>query len=931
MSGATLCLWTGTTSLTLSGNAVFKVKGIWSNASKNVTVGGSSKLILTGTQGISNNLGSLTMNGGTIEFQESATIAKALTLTSGVESTINIADTKSATISTVALSTVPAVGDKILATNGGTITVSAITAGGVAQELDLSYWSDGVYVAAAEYDSVNYPSVSAAIAVATDAHLADITLLNGCTTVPDGYYIDNGVVTKYPVALVTSGASAYKTDIQSAIIAADQAAGVYDYIEVLVGGNINVPLNILESLRIKNTGGATLAFTGIADDCDYDEDASDPAYTVYTKSNKPTTYTWAGGVEDTFYPGSYMWAEKGNWRYVNNSSETVTASRQPQAGDNVVFNSDATITISAATTIDSITNSCDITLAKSSADVVLTATTGGIVLTDVGASITVSGVALSPRPTTTVANSYVAHDSATGVFSVDTYKELTIVPNNSTVTVATNGVTVAEPSPYKLEAGTVTLTVAPNSGYAVTGVTASSGEVTESNGVYSYTVTQDATITVTTVSTAVTFSEVEFDYYAGYARAKSVSATVTGTPGENTAWTLTVGDVAYTGGVYDSATGKVTWTPENGIANLAAGQALSYSIAATGGSMGTLADQQTTVGNVVDRWIAEDATHSGTGTWSPDAPVFGEAARAALSGETTFTARAQASGKVTLTTVVNFGNEAAPTLEISADAKAAIKVENNSFKIWTKRTSEGGTGATADWLTVSGATPSLEADSTVVFTFDTDAKTFTVSVGGNALYYGASNANTSFAFASDGVAISSVAYKGAGSFTSLTGKYTTTDIAQTVDGKGVVVANSFISGNAALRAMTIEEAAAALAPDATATCSNGYNYFANYALGLDPTKADDKPIVDVTVVDGNYVFTVKHPVYNAQGEIIGYEEIDAADNVSTTVTLKYGTDASSITTVEEGAASGISPADMFERAGAGNVIYYKAEVKIGAK
>ncbi len=432
------------------------------------------------------------------------------------------------------------------------------------------------------------------------------------------------------------------------------------------------------------------------------------------------------------------------------------------------------------------------------------------------------------------------------------------------------------------------------------------------------------------VPAAVTLSNVEFDYYAGYARAKSVSATVTGTPGENTAWTLTVGDVAYTGGVYDSATGKVTWTPEGGIANLAAGQALSYSIAATGGSTGTLADQQTTVGNVVGGWIVEDAAHSGTGTWSPNAPVFGEDDRAALSGETTFTARAQASGKVTLTTVVNFGNDADPTIEIDADAKAAIKVENNSFKIWTKTTSEGGTGATADWLTVSGATPDLSADSRVVVTFDTDAKTFTVSVNEAALYYGESNANASFAFASDGIAIGSIQYKGTGSFISLTGEYTTTDIAQTVDGKGVVVANSFISGNAALRAMTIEEATAALAPNSTATCGNGLNYFANYALGLDPTKADDKPIVDVTTdANGNYVFTVKHPVYNAQGEITGYEEINAADNVTTTVTLKYGTDAN---TQSWESAEGTSFAPNALPFGENNnVLYYKADVTIGAK
>ena len=222
MSGATLCLWTGTTSLTLSGNAVFKVKGIWSNASKNVTVGGSSKLILTGTQGIYNNLGSLTMNGGTIEFQETATISEPLTLTSGVESTINIAANKTATISTVALSAAPTGGDKMLATNGGTISINTVTVGGEAQSFDLCYESDGVYVAAAEYNSVKYYSVVAAISVAGDANLADITLLNGCTTVPEGYVISNGHIGKG----VAKIGSTYYVTLQEAIAAASDESTV---------------------------------------------------------------------------------------------------------------------------------------------------------------------------------------------------------------------------------------------------------------------------------------------------------------------------------------------------------------------------------------------------------------------------------------------------------------------------------------------------------------------------------------------------------------------------------------------------------------------------------------------------------------------------------------------------------------------------------
>ena len=479
---------------------------------------------------------------------------------------------------------------------------------------------------------------------------------------------------------------------------------------------------------------------------------------------------------------------------------------------------------------------------------------------------------------------------------------------------------------------TITFMVVADSGYAVARVTASSGNVAENEGVYSYVVNGDATITVATTA-ALTIGDVTFDYLATYRGAKTVTATVTGeVPAEGATWTLSIGSENYTG-EYDN--GTVTF---NNVTGLTPGGSVDYTITAGGTASGTKSDSTVAATPVESGWVNETkttiGTASATGTWSPDAPVFGDAGSAALSGETTFTANSQASGKVTLTTVVNFGNEADPTLEISADAKAAIKVENNSFKIWTKTTAEGVTGASAAWLAVSGATPNLEAVSTVVFTFDTDAKTFTVSVDGAALYYGESNAHTSFAFASDGVAISSVAYKGAGSFTSLTGEYTTTDVTTSVDGKQVVVANSFISGNAALREMTVADAALALAPGATVTDANknGLNYFTSYALGLDPTKADDKPIVDVTTdTEGKFVFTVKHPVYNEQGEITGYVAINAADNVSTTVTLKYGTDASSITTVEEGAASGISPADMFDHAGAGNVIYYKAEVKIGAK
>ena len=558
----------------------------------------------------------------------------------------------------------------------------------------------------------------------------------------------------------------------------------------------------------------------------------------------------------------------------------------------------------------------------------------GVVLMEDSATLTVPSGATVLKVATSVDNSYAKADAgeSSTVYSVDEYNTVTFDGANMTAT------RTDELESAIKDGDAITFTVASAEGYVVTGVAAtpeggSPETLIADNGVYSYVVNGNVTITVSVVAVA----EPSFDvYYAGYGQAKTVTVAAL----EGSVYTLQVGSGEAVTGVYEN--GKVTFADVTGFTP---GTAVNYTITVSGAAAGTKSGTVTAAAPTVSGWVSETkttiGTASATGTWSPDAPTFGDAGSAALSGETTFIANSQASGKVTLTTVVNFGNEAAPTIEIGADAKAAIKVENNSFKIWTKTTSEGGTGATADWLTVSGATPTLAADSTVVFTFDTDAKTFTVSVDGAALYYGESDANTSFAFASDGVAISSVAYKGAGSFTSLTGAYATTDVTTSVDGKQVVVANSFISGNAALCAMTVAEAAAALAPDATpesnpaafADGGNGINYFKCYALGLDPKKTDDKPIVDVTVEDGKYVFTVKHPIFDSEGEITGYEVITPADNVSTTVTLKYGTDADSIATVESGAATGISPADMFNQAGlnGSNVIYYKAEVTISAK
>ena len=416
MSKAALSLWANNSSLSLSGSGVVKAKGIWAHTATGtaLSIGGSSKLILTGTQGIADNLGSLTMNGGTIEFQETATISEPLTLTSGVESTINVADTKSATISVVALSTAPTGGDKMLATNGGTILINSVTVGGEAQSFDLCYESDGVYVAAAEYNSVNYYSVAAAIAVAGDANLADITLLNGCTTVPAGYYINDGAVVKCPAAIVyAAGDPDYYNNVQDAVNAANgktYAGDPYEYVAVYANATVTTAMTL--KIKPMNEAVVTVSVLGITSEYAFNDETDKNGIVTYTIDPASTDYTWVteSGVWDTTVVAP--------WRYDVESTPTQEATRAPSGVDNVAFASAADVTVGANVSVSTMTVSSAITLTKVSADVTVTATPGGIVLTDAGASITVSGVTLLPAPTTNVPHSRVVYDEETKTYSV---------------------------------------------------------------------------------------------------------------------------------------------------------------------------------------------------------------------------------------------------------------------------------------------------------------------------------------------------------------------------------------------------------------------------------------------------------------------------------------------------------------------------------
>ena len=315
-------------------------------------------------------------------------------------------------------------GAKLLSRGGsGPLSISKVTVGETEQSLsDLCYESDGVYVAAAGYNSVNYYSVAAAIAEATDAHLEDITLLNGCTTVPTGYLISDGNVVKAQAAIIdTEGTAHYFATPTAAAAAVDSYLGApspetYDYFAVYFGTDVEMQVNLgamawnVFSVKVKCLNGATVSV--VPNSVEYEFSAGDPdenSIVTYTKTEKATTYVWAGTGEIT-----QNWGNYNRWKV--ETSEGATATRAPSTLDTVVFNGGAPISISGVTVAAVQVGG----VATISGSGTLTATSG-IVLTDSAATLTVSGVTLSPAPTTNVSRSRVVHvtEDGTTTYSVE--------------------------------------------------------------------------------------------------------------------------------------------------------------------------------------------------------------------------------------------------------------------------------------------------------------------------------------------------------------------------------------------------------------------------------------------------------------------------------------------------------------------------------
>ena len=422
---------------------------------------------------------------------------------------------------------------------------------------------------------------------------------------------------------------------------------------------------------------------------------------------------------------------------------------------------------------------------------------------------------------------------------------------------------------------------------------------------------------------------VEFEYFADYAGAKLVTADVEldGT------YTLKIGNTTYEA---EASNGKVTFAPENGVTGLSVGDN-SYTIALKGGDESESYGSTVTAGTKKEGWIVEDADNpASTGTWTKDGVAaslsYDETTKiAALSGDNVYTPTTFGEGVVTLTTQVTFGEEGEQDY-VMTGAQAGIKIasDGNGGYNFAYYTAQNDTPA---WVTTD-KTASASELYTVTIMLNYDTKKYSLSVTGGA-YAAATTIVSEAAFANSGsTSLKSITYHGTGTFKSLEGSKISSQV-EITEGTGegaatYAVSSAFISQY--LSDKTVTEAAAALAPnadDASAKGANGYNYFANYALGLVPTDEEDKPEVRVTTnAEGKFVVTLT----DKEGTVL-----DVADNVAVTLSVKTGTKPEEVTgegssgeiTVGDGTGEGQS--FVIDPAKVESVKYYKVQINIGAK
>lgn len=362
---------------TITGAGTFKVGG-------NTGGHGAAAAILSGTSTIADTV--------TVEFADGATLTVPSVSAfsgSGVV-TLEVSDLTLSSSGTtlITFTTAPSAEDiasKMVPSSGAVLKLDGLTL--------------KAYPIVAIYDGENYATFKEAIDAALadeggEANLANITVVDGSAELPGGYYIENNEVKQYPAAVVyAEGDPDYYTTVQAAVNAANfktYQSQPYEYVAVYADAAVTTAM----TLKIKpiNDVVVTVTVSDLTSESALNHEADEDGVITYTIDPTPTDYAWS--VES----GVWNTTVVAPWRYGAN----IEAMRTPSNVDTVIFASDATVSVGENISVSSIKVSSALTLNKASADVTVTAATGGIVLTDRDATITVSGVTLSPAPTTNV-------------------------------------------------------------------------------------------------------------------------------------------------------------------------------------------------------------------------------------------------------------------------------------------------------------------------------------------------------------------------------------------------------------------------------------------------------------------------------------------------------------------------------------------------
>ena len=608
--------------------------------------------------------------------------------------------------------------------SGGTTLISSSTSMGSVSKLTASGAALKVvgndlkaYPIVATYGGKNYATFADAIDVALAdeggaANLANITVVDGTAELPDWYVIqDNAIKVAVAAKVIPGSSTTYYATLQEAVDNVDVSSYVEIHADSLVATSSET------SIYIK-PGAYTFAITSTK--AGYGDFVQGIEILTGVYSYAPevhaATFVWNGGA-------SGAWNDVANWT----STDGTVAVPPSGALYTIDFGAAATVSVNSDKDVAQMNVGAAVSLNSASAEntyAITVASGGAVALTTVSASLAVTRISPSSTPVLggelSPATYYVKSvtSGSTTTYSVDVYNTVTFTVSNAAVTR-----TDALGDAIK-DGDTITFTVAPDTGYTVTSVTAGGDALIADNGVYSYTVTADASITVTTAQeSSVEIGAATFEYGVDFTNA-TVTVAVTETNASGVEYTLTVGAKDYTA----SAVGGTTVTFNNvEVPRGAAYGTVSYGITSTASATTGETSGSAAVADVQAGWINENATTHGQasagGSWTNAEAVTYSEGKAAITDNRFEATSMSTSSRVVLEFNVCF--TATNDANVDGDAQGAIKLgEENSATTFMVLAQGGG------WMAVSNdaLTPDPAATYKVVMTFDYANNTYAASV-----------------------------------------------------------------------------------------------------------------------------------------------------------------------------------------------------------